>query len=92
MSVLIAADHVVEDGIHVLAQQVLIVVLNVEGFLVRRSCLFGVLLYFELDFQVFLVNLVPAVLGDAGRKTVHSLQFRHLFVSPSLEIAVEIGL
>ena len=34
MSVFIPADHVIEDGIHVLAQKILIVILYVEGLLI----------------------------------------------------------
>ena len=73
MPVLIPADHVIEDGIHVLAQKILIVILYVEGLLIGRVCLLGMLLDFKLDFQVFFIIAVATVLGDAGRDTVHPL-------------------
>ena len=92
MPVLIPSDHIIEDGIHVLPQQILIVILKVEGLLIRRPCLLRMLLYLKLDFQVLFLRLVPAVFADSRGQTVHPLQLSCLLVAAPLEIAVEVGL
>lgn len=91
VSVLVAAHHVVEDGVHVLAEKVLVIVFQVEGLLVGRAGLDSVLLDFELSLESLFVAL-PAVLGDLGSKAVHALQLGDLLAAPALQIAVEIGL
>lgn len=91
MTVLIPPDHVIEYGIHILSQEILVVVFEVEGLLVVGVSLVGVLLYLELDFEVLLL-LVAAVLGHFGGQAVHPLQLVDLLAPPPLDVPVEVGL
>ena len=62
MPIFVASHHIVEDGVHVLAQQVFIVVFEVEGFLVGGASLDHLLLDFQLCLESLFVALAT-VLG-----------------------------
>lgn len=91
MSVIVPSDHIIEDGVHVLAEQVLVIVLQIERILIGRSRLLGMLLDL-LNLDVLFLGAVAAVLGDARGEAVHALHLVDLLAASPLQVSVEVGL